>query len=99
MTDVKSNPVTNNIERQRYELDEAGLTAFADYRLTRGEQGEVMVIPHVEAPWALQGTGVAGRLMAGVAAHARASGLKVVPTCPYAAAWFKRYPDEQDLLA
>jgi len=37
--------------------------------------------------------------MAGIAAHARAEGFKIVPSCPYASAWFARHPDEADLLA
>jgi predicted GNAT family acetyltransferase len=79
----------------RFELEEGGLTAFADYRL----QGEVMILPHVEAPPALRGTGAAGRLMRGVLDEARARGLKVLPSCPYAAAFIRRSPKDQDLLA
>jgi len=56
------------------------------------------VIPHVEAPVELQGTGAAGRLMTGVAAHARAEGFKIVPSCPYADVWFKRNPGQADVL-
>jgi predicted GNAT family acetyltransferase len=89
-----ANPVTDNVERHRYELTEQGLTAFADYRLGDG----LMVIPHVEAPVALQGTGTAGRLMEGVVEHARARGLKIVPTCSYAAAWLRRHPEHADVL-
>jgi predicted GNAT family acetyltransferase len=91
----QSTPVTDNAARSRFELDEGGLIAFADYQ----REGGRLVIPHVETPPALRGGGVAGRLMAGVALHARAEGLKIVPLCSYAAAWMRRHPEHGDLLA
>jgi hypothetical protein len=87
--------VVDNPERSRFELEEQGLIAFADYRL----RGDRLVIPHVEAPPALRGTGAAGRLMTGVLGIVRDRGLKVVPTCPYAAAFIRRHPEYQDLVA
>lgn len=87
--------VTDNAAKSRFELMEDGQTAFADYHMN----GEVMILPHVEAPPALRGKGTAARLMAGVLAQARERGLKVIPTCGYAAAYFRRNADQQDLLA
>ncbi len=87
--------VVDNPERSRFELEEQGLVAFADYRL----HGDRLAIPHVEAPPALRGTGTAGRLMTGVLEMVRERGLKVVPTCPYAAAFIQRHREYQDLLA
>jgi predicted GNAT family acetyltransferase len=95
MTDA-ANPVTDNVEHHRYELTEQGLTAFADYQLA---SGGVIVIPHVEAPVALRGAGTAGRLMEGLVEHVRARGLKIVPTCSYAAAWLRRHPEHADVVA
>ncbi len=88
-------PVTDNVERRRFELAEQGQVAFADYRREAGR----LLIPHVEAPMALRGGGTAGRLMEGVVAHARAEGVKIVPICSYAAAWLRRHPEHGDLLA
>ncbi len=87
--------VVDNVERRRFELTEQGLTAFADYRL----DGDRLVLPHVEAPPALRGTGAAGRLMTGVLDLARTRGLKVVPRCPYAKLFIERHPQYQDLVA
>ena len=87
--------VTDNSQSSRFELEEQGLVAFADYRL----QGDRLVIPHVEAPPALRGTGTAGRLMSGLLDMARERGLKVVPVCPYAATFIQRHAEYQDLLA
>jgi hypothetical protein len=79
----------------RYEMDEQGLTSWADYRLS----GDRLVIDHVESPPALRGTGAAGRLMAALSADARAKSLKIIPICSYAAAWLQRSADFSDLLA
>ena len=87
--------VADNPTRHRFELSENGETAFATYR----RSGDIFTIPHVEAPPALRGKGTAGRLMEGITALARAQGYKIVPTCPYAIAWFKRHPDAKDVLA
>ncbi len=84
----------NNTDRQRYEMDEEGLTSWADYRL----EGARLYIDHVEAPPPLRGTGASGRLMAALAADARAQGLKITPICGYAAAWLRRSAEFRDLV-
>lgn len=86
--------VIDNSARSRFELEENGELAFANYR----RSGDVFTIPHVEAAMALRGKGTAGRLMEGIAALARAQHHKIRPTCSYAIAWFKRHPDQQDLV-
>ncbi|HVV64397.1 MAG TPA: GNAT family N-acetyltransferase [Rhizomicrobium sp.] len=87
--------VTDNAARRRFELEEQGEVAFASYR----REGDIVTIPHVEAPEAMRGKGSAGRLMQGVVAMARAQGFKISPRCPYAAAWFRRHPEAADVLA
>lgn len=87
-------PVTDNIARRRFELEENGEIAFANYQ----RSGLHVVIPHVEAPPALRGSGTAGRLMEGIVGLARAQGLKITPTCSYAAIWFRRHKDAADVL-
>ena len=89
------NSVTDNTPRSRFELEEAGHVAFADYFHRNG----VLVIPHVEAPIALRGTGASGRLMEGLLTIVRERGEKLLPTCTYAAAYIRRHPEHQDLLA
>ena len=66
----------------RYEMDEQGLTSWADYR----RSGDRLYIDHVESPVALRGSGAAGRLMAALSADARAKNLRITPICGYAAA-------------
>lgn len=90
-----SDGVIDNAARGRFELTEQGHVAFADYRLN----GDTVVIPHVEAPVPLRGTGAAGRLMEGTLGLIRERGQKVVPVCSYAVAYIRRHPEHQDLLA
>lgn len=80
---------------ERYEMEEAGGTAYADYRRT----GDRLYLDYVFSPPELRGTGAAGRLMAAVAADAREKGLRITPICGYAAAWLKRSPEHRDLVA
>jgi predicted GNAT family acetyltransferase len=86
--------VIDNSARNRFELEENGELAFANYR----RSGDIFTIPHVEAAMALRGKGTAGRLMDGIAAIARERHYKIRPTCSYAIAWFKRHPDQQDVV-
>lgn len=87
--------VTDNPDRNRFELDVNGQIVFANYR----RQGETVVITHVEAPVALRGSGAAGRLMQGIVQILQQRNEKVVPLCSYAAAWLKRKPEYAGLLA
>ena len=79
----------------RYEMDEEGLTSYADYRRT----GDRLYIDYVFSPVPLRGTGASGRLMAALAADARDKGLKITPICGYAAAWLRRSHEFRDLVA
>ena len=78
----------------RYEIVEDGQTVYADYR----KAGDRLYIDYVFSPVPLRGSGASGRLMAAVAAQARAEDLKITPICGYAAAWLRRSPDYRDLL-
>ena len=78
----------------RYEMDEQGMTSYADYR----REGARMFIDYVESPPQLRGTGAASRLMAALAADAKAKGLKITPICGYAGAWLRRSHEFRELL-
>jgi len=79
---------------ERYEMDEQGLTSYADYRKTDGR----LYVDYVFSPEPLRGTGASGRLMAALAADARAQDLKITPICGYAAAWLRRSHEHRDLI-
>jgi uncharacterized protein len=84
----------DNKAASRFELEENGLMAWAEYRIRDGKY----IIPHVEADQPLRGTGAASRLMQQIVDHARANQLVIVPRCSYARAWFERHAEAQDVL-
>jgi uncharacterized protein len=91
---MHAGPVKDNTAKRRFEMEVEGHLAIADYR----QDGNTLHITHVEAPEALRGQGVAGKLMEGVVASARERGLKIIPICSYAVAWLRRHKEHQDLL-
>ena len=87
--------VTHNPPALRFEATLKGRLAECSYQ----RQGDVLVLHHTEVPAALQGQGVAAALVQAALAWARAEGLRVRPVCSYVAAYMKRHPETQDLLA
>ncbi|HVJ02843.1 MAG TPA: GNAT family N-acetyltransferase [Sphingomonas sp.] len=87
--------VRDNQERHRFELVEEGHLAFAEYELADG----VITFTHTIVPSSMQGNGVGSRLVSGALAQVRERGLKVVPRCPFVAAYIARHPEWKDLLA
>jgi predicted GNAT family acetyltransferase len=88
--------VTDHPEAGRYEITADGeRIGFVTYRLAPG----AITFLHAEVHPPREGSGFGSRLVAGALADARARGLKVRPVCPFVAAYIKRHPDEQDLLA
>jgi hypothetical protein len=87
--------VRQNAALNRFEMDVAGGTALASYRLADG----VMSFTHTEVPPALRGHGIGSQMMHRVLQNVRAQGLKVVPRCPFVADFMDRNPEYTDLLA
>lgn len=85
----------DNVAASQYEMDVDGETVFARYR----KDADVLTILWVEAPPALRGSGVAGRLMRLVAQEAASNNWRIVPVCGYAAAWLRRSAEFRDLVA
>jgi predicted GNAT family acetyltransferase len=67
----------------------------ADYRLVDG----VMHMTHTETHPSLRGRGIAAALVQAALEHARSHDLKVEPHCSYVAAYMRRHPETQSLLA
>jgi predicted GNAT family acetyltransferase len=87
--------VVHNVAAQRFEARVDGQLAVADYRLADG----VMAMVHTEVPVALEGRGIASRLVQAAFDHAQAQGLKIRPLCSYVAVWARRHPERANLLA
>jgi predicted GNAT family acetyltransferase len=63
----------------------------------RTEPG-IVVLVHTEVAPAAEGTGVGSRLVAGALDDIRARGLRVVPRCPFVAAYIRRHSEYADLV-
>ncbi|MEM9997655.1 MAG: GNAT family N-acetyltransferase [Bacteroidota bacterium] len=95
--DLRSVPVRRNEERNRFELADGDLVAFADYMITKDGR---IVFTHTEVPRAWEGQGVGSRLAKTGLAYAREHALKVMPLCPFFAGYIRRHREEyQHLLA
>ena len=87
--------VHDNAGEHRYELTVDGRVAIAAYQ----DEGGVRVFTHTLVPPELEGHGVGTRLVEGALADVRARGLKIVPRCPFVAAYVERHPEARDLVA
>lgn len=87
--------VTDNTDLGRFEAEVDGATAFLEYRRQSGD----LVLVHTEVPATLAGKGVGSVLAGGALDEARRRGLKVVAECEFVAAFVKRHPEYQDLVA
>jgi predicted GNAT family acetyltransferase len=86
--------VVDNPERHRFEIDLGGGMAIAEYTLPEG----LIMFTHTEVPPEHEGKGIGTALIRAGLAAARARGLKVIPICPFFAAYIQRHAEEQDLL-
>ena len=86
--------IVDNPPAQRFEAVVEGQTAFAEYRLIKG----AIMFTHTEVPEALGGRGIASALIRAGLNAARERELKVMPVCPFFAAWFGKHPEDRDLL-
>jgi predicted GNAT family acetyltransferase len=86
--------VRDNPALKRFELDLNGATAAAYYQLSPG----VITFTHTEVPPEMAGHGIGSQLVRGALEAARAQGLKVVPKCPFVAAYMAKHAEFNDLL-
>jgi predicted GNAT family acetyltransferase len=87
-------PVRDNSERHRFEIDLGGSFAAAEYTLPAG----LIMFTHTEVPPEHGGKGIGTALIRAGLASARERGLKVIPICPFFAAYMKAHAEEHDLL-
>ena len=67
--------------------------------LTFSKAGATMIIiDSTEVPEAFRGQGVGVKLITRAIDDARATGLKIIPLCPFAQAQFRRHPEWADVL-
>ena len=87
--------VRDNPERHRFEIDLGdGTFAIAEYTLRPGK----IMFTHTEVPEAHEGKGIGKTLIRFALDAARDRGLKVIPICPFFAAYMQKHGEVQDLL-
>ena len=87
--------VRDNPEQHRFEIDLGdGAIAIAQYTLPEGK----IMFTHTEVPPEHEGKGVGTALIRFALASARERNLKVIPVCPFFAAYMQKHAEEQDLL-
>lgn len=67
--------------------------------LTYARREGAIALTHTYVPPPIEGRGVAAGLVRAALSFARAEDLKVIPACSYVTAYFKRHPQDADLLA
>lgn len=87
--------VIDNPGESRFEMQVDGGMAFVSYRRGDGR----IILNHAEVPQVLEGRGVGSRLVKATLDSLRRDGLKVVPRCPFIAAYIRRHPEYADMLA
>jgi predicted GNAT family acetyltransferase len=90
--------VRDNPERNRFELDVGGHTAFSEYKRSASSPG-IVTFTHTEVPDALSGKGVGSALAKGALELVRARGEKIVVKCPFIKSYMEKHPEFNDLLA
>jgi hypothetical protein len=95
MTKTLAASVRDNPDRRRFEIDLGdGDFAFAEYTLPEGK----IIFTHTEVPPSHEGQGLGTALIEASLAAARERGLKVLPICPFFAAYMQKHSEVQDLL-
>lgn len=68
--------------------------------MTYSRAGETtIIVDHTEVDPSLGGQGFGMHLMRGMVEHARSHSLRVLATCPFALAMFRRHPELRDVYS
>jgi predicted GNAT family acetyltransferase len=81
--------VTNNTQRQQFQLSLDGEIAHLEYRM----DGDMIVLMHTEVPERLGGRGIASELAAAAFDYAKAHNKRVKVYCPFVKTWLTRHPE------
>ena len=94
--DVDALDVRHNERERRFEAALYGSDlAIAEYR----RREDRIIFTHTEVPGPYEGQGVGEKLVRTALDYARQEGLKVVPRCPFFAAFIRQHEAYQDLVA
>lgn len=86
--------VRDNTAEAEFELKVGGQRAVAAYQM----EGDTIVFTHTVVPKAAEGRGIGSKLIRAALDSARDRGLKVIPQCPFVAAYIEKHPEYRALL-
>lgn len=86
--------VQNQTERKRLVVAQDGHEAYSEYI----PLSDRIIFTHTEVPKALEGRGIASKLALAGLEWTKAEGKKVVPLCPFVAAYMARHPEWKEIL-
>ena len=81
-------------EARRFVAAVGGKSAYITYRQL---DGRILELLHTYVPREFRGSGVASQLTARALEYARELGCRVVPSCPFVAAYIERHPEYREL--
>ena len=97
MTIEGAEEITDNPDRHRYEMRVDGqLAGVAEY--LDGDPGGARTFTHTEVYRRFEGRGVGSRLTRAALDDARAKNMRVVPLCPFTAAFIRKNPEYRSLV-
>lgn len=85
-----------NENKKRFELEVDGHIAFIEYILNNEN---IMFLTHTEVPKALGGKGVGKNIVEKALQYIKDQNYTLAPLCPFVAAYLKRNPTWQTILA
>ena len=85
-----------NEDKRRFELEVDGHIAFIEYLL---DKDQIMYLTHTEVPKALAGKGVGKNIVEKALNYIKDHHYTLAPLCPFVAAYLKRHPEWQEILA
>lgn len=81
-------------DMRRFVADLHGKAAYISYRRL---DGRVLELDHTYVPRESRGGGIASQLTVRALEYAREHGYRVVPSCPFVAAYIERHPEYREL--
>lgn len=86
--------VINNARERQFEIHVDGLMG----KLTYNTKDDMIAFFHTEVPDALQGQGLAAKLALAALTYAKDNHLRILPYCPYVAAYIQKHPEWQQYV-
>jgi len=87
--------VTNNEQKNRFEAEHEGKTAFIEYEV----QGDIFNLTHTEVPKEIGRKGFGTELVKGALHIIKEAGKSVKPTCSFVAHFIEKNSEYKSLVA